>query len=136
MPPEGTLAPLSRKSHPTCGRLAAIAGNWRHVQVPSVASGNSHTIAGHLISTEQGCNQRNTISAFTLGTSWFPKRVLKSYLRKFPSHMLTLNILSRSICPGGWFTSVDLQDAYFHIRGFSGLPFEAQPTNTLLFPSG
>jgi hypothetical protein len=29
--------------------------------------------------------------------------------------MLTLNMLSHSVRPGSWFTSVDIQDAYFHI---------------------
>lgn len=42
------------------------------------------------------------------------QRVLNSFRRKL-FHMLTLNMLSRSVCRGHLFTSVDLQDSYFHI---------------------
>lgn len=43
-------------------------------------------------------------------------RVLNSYLRKYKFRMLTLTVLSRAIRPDDWFTSIDLQDAYFHIH--------------------
>lgn len=36
------------------------------------------------------------------------------YLRKFTFSMLTLNVLSLFIRRDIWFTSVDMQDAYFH----------------------
>ncbi len=42
--------------------------------------------------------------------------VLNSFLRKYKFRMLTLTVLSRAIHPGDWFTSIDLQDAYFHIH--------------------
>ena len=42
-------------------------------------------------------------------------RCLNLHLRKYKFRMLTHNVLFRSIRPGDWFTSVDLQDAYFHI---------------------
>ncbi|XP_058483844.1 uncharacterized protein LOC131459867 [Solea solea] len=42
-------------------------------------------------------------------------RCLNLHLRKYKFKMLTHNVLFRSIRPGDWFTSVDLQDAYFHI---------------------
>ena len=43
-------------------------------------------------------------------------RVLNGYLRKYKFGMLTLTVLSRAIRPDNWFTSIDLQDAYFHIH--------------------
>ncbi|XP_029963540.1 uncharacterized protein LOC115400030 [Salarias fasciatus] len=42
-------------------------------------------------------------------------RFLNLHLRKYKFKMLTHKVLFRSIHPGDWFTSVDLQDAYFHI---------------------
>lgn len=42
-------------------------------------------------------------------------RRLNLHLRKYKLKMLTHNVLIRSIRPGEWFTSVDLQDAYSHI---------------------
>ncbi|XP_029965627.1 uncharacterized protein LOC115401518 [Salarias fasciatus] len=42
-------------------------------------------------------------------------RFLNLHLRKYKFKMLTHKVLFRSIRPGDWFTSVDLQDAYFHI---------------------
>ncbi len=45
-------------------------------------------------------------------------RVLNKHLRKYKFKMLSLRTLCQSIRQGDWFTSVDLQDAYFHIDIF------------------
>lgn len=42
-------------------------------------------------------------------------RVFNRYLRKLTFHMLTQKVPPRSILQGDCFTTVDLQDAYFHI---------------------
>ncbi|KAJ8333524.1 hypothetical protein SKAU_G00415320 [Synaphobranchus kaupii] len=42
-------------------------------------------------------------------------RILNAHLRKYAFKMITNETLFRSIRPADWFTSVDLQDAYFHI---------------------
>ncbi len=64
-------------------------------------------------------------------------RFLNSHLRKYKFRMLTHNVLFRSIQPGDWFTSIDLQDAYFHVSiypahrkflrfAFQGVAYEYQ----------
>lgn len=42
-------------------------------------------------------------------------RALNRHMRKYTFRMLTHTSLLRSVCPGVWFVSVDLKDAYFHI---------------------
>ena len=43
-------------------------------------------------------------------------RALNKYLRKFTFRMLTYPTLLRFVRPGDWFTTVDLTDAYYHIK--------------------
>lgn len=121
--------------HSYNGVQTAVGYEATHFQHnPSVASGNSHTRAGHLISTEQGGNQRNTISAFTPGTSWFPKSLdLKGpqqLSEKVPvPYAYTQHTVSLYLS----IAADTLQLTYrmfIFISGFSGLAFEAQPTNT------
>lgn len=45
-------------------------------------------------------------------------RVLKKHLRKYKFKMLSLRTLCQSVRQGDWFTSVDLQETYFHIDIF------------------
>ena len=47
-------------------------------------------------------------------------RFLNSHLRKYKFRMLTYNVPFRLIQLGNWFTSIDLQDAYFHITTYLG----------------
>ncbi len=66
-------------------------------------------------------------------------RPINRALGKRPFRMLTLKQILAQICPGDWFASVDLKDAYFHIqiaphhRWFSEVCCQgkAQRTNTL-----
>lgn len=64
-------------------------------------------------------------------------RFLNFHLCKYNFKMLTHNVLFHSIQPGNWFTSIDLQDAYFHISiylahrtflrfAFQGVAYEYQ----------
>ncbi len=68
--------------------------------------------------------------------------ILNKHLRKYKLKMPTFRMLSHFIREKDWFTSVDLEDAYFHIDIYrhtgnsSGLPTRAQPTNLWLFLSG
>ncbi|XP_026102951.1 uncharacterized protein LOC113074342 [Carassius auratus] len=43
-------------------------------------------------------------------------RTLNKYLRKYKFRMLTHSTLLKLVRPGDWFTSIDLKDAYFHIK--------------------
>lgn len=43
-------------------------------------------------------------------------RVLNKYLRKYKFRMLTHATLLKLVRQGDWFTSIDLKDAYFHIK--------------------
>ncbi len=43
-------------------------------------------------------------------------RVLNKYLRKYKFRMLTHSTLLKLVRHGDWFTSIDLKDAYFHIK--------------------
>ncbi len=71
-------------------------------------------------------------------------RPINRALGKRPFRMLTLKQILAQICPGDWFASVDLKDAYFHIqiaphhRRFSEVCCQgkAQRTNTLFSRSG
>lgn len=45
-------------------------------------------------------------------------RALNKHLRKYMFKMLSIRKLCQNISQGDWFTSVDLQDAYFHIGIF------------------
>ena len=42
-------------------------------------------------------------------------RGLNRYLKVLPFHMLTTGVVQRVVCPGEWFTTIDLKDAYFHV---------------------
>lgn len=42
-------------------------------------------------------------------------RGLNRYLKVLPFHMLTTAVVQRVVCPGEWFTTIDLKDAYFHV---------------------
>ena len=69
-------------------------------------------------------------------------RALNRYLLKFNFKMLTPTTLVRLIRQGDWFTSIDLEDAYFHIpiypphRKFLRFGFEGKRYEYLVLPFG
>jgi hypothetical protein len=69
-------------------------------------------------------------------------RALNRYMRQYSFRMLTHAALIRFVHPGGWFTSIDLRDAYFHIaiypphRKYLTFAFQGVTYEYLVLPFG
>ncbi len=69
-------------------------------------------------------------------------RHLNRTLMKWPFRMITLKQILSQVCPGDWFFSLDLKDAYFHIqiapqhRQFLRFPFEGVAYQSTVIPFG